>query len=90
MGRSEERANGVLEKLRMASAEAHRRKSATGKSQAQDDHTFFQADLSKTEEVQRVAGAIADKAGEGGVDWLVMTQGEQSSGRGAISSMRLD
>ncbi|EST04697.1 Short-chain dehydrogenase/reductase SDR [Kalmanozyma brasiliensis GHG001] len=71
VGRNENKANEVLIQLRAASAEAARR--ASSKSTA--EHQFFQADLSSTAGVKKAASEISSKAGRGGVDYLIETQG---------------
>lgn len=86
VGRSQEKADGVLDRLRQASAEAERRRSMNSGAQskgggAAEDHSFFQADLSKAAEVKRVAEDIASKAGERGIDHLFECQGGPPTGR---------
>lgn len=77
IGRNEERGKAILDQLRLASAEGHRRRQPNAESGSDNaaPHEFFSADLSKVEDVKRVAGEIATKAGEGGVDWLIEAQG---------------
>ncbi|PWN53818.1 NAD(P)-binding protein [Violaceomyces palustris] len=83
IGRNEAKASDVLNTLCQASAEAARRRGLdpgvageSGKSM----HEFFKADLSLTSEVKRVAGEVAEKAGKGGIDWLIETQGGPPNG----------
>ncbi|CAO1625317.1 unnamed protein product [Parajaminaea phylloscopi] len=81
IGRSEDKAHAVLDQLRLASAEARRRQ---GKSASGDDghgHDFFQADLSKVEDIKRVADLIASRAGTEGIDYLIETQGGPPTGK---------
>ncbi|TKY87833.1 hypothetical protein EX895_003414 [Sporisorium graminicola] len=79
IGRNESKANQVLEQLRSASAEASRRAAVNGSlassSSGAAEHQFFQADLSSTAGVKRVAAEISGKAGKGGIDYLIETQG---------------
>ncbi|SJX62442.1 uncharacterized protein SRS1_13291 [Sporisorium reilianum f. sp. reilianum] len=77
IGRNESKANQVLEQLRNASAEAARRAAVNGGSASSGsaEHQFFQADLSSTSGVKKVAAEISSKAGKGGIDYLIETQG---------------
>lgn len=77
IGRNETKANEVLEQLRKASAEAQRRAASNsrGSRSSEWDHHFFQADLSSTAGVTKVAQEISEKAGKGGIDYLIETQG---------------
>lgn len=79
VGRSEQKAHAVLDQLRLASAEAHRRNGKT-ESGAPNDHTFFRADLSSVEDIKRVSSEISSKAGKEGIDYLFETQGGPPSG----------
>ena len=82
IGRNESKANEVLAKLEQASAEAVRRK--TGSPPASTElgkHAFFQADLSLAQEVKRVADEVSEKAGKGGIDYLIETQGGPPNGK---------
>lgn len=100
VGRNEQKANSVLEQLRLASAEAHRRKQPAGavavdskQDRGTAEHDFFQADLSKVEDIERVAGEIQKKAGSDGIDWLIETQGESReglTGRADLSKLTLN
>lgn len=72
IGRNEDKAKEVLKQLEQASAEARRR---AGSSAEASQHEFFQADLSSPAGVSKVANRIADKAGKGGIDYLIETQG---------------
>ncbi|ETS59663.1 hypothetical protein PaG_06592 [Moesziomyces aphidis] len=72
IGRNEAKASEVLEQLRLASAEAARRANTAT---AHTDHHFFQADLSSTAGVNKVAQAVTAKAGSRGIDYLIETQG---------------
>ncbi|CDU26113.1 uncharacterized protein SPSC_06280 [Sporisorium scitamineum] len=74
VGRNESKANQVLEQLRKASAEACRRAAVNGTSSSAD-HQFFQADLSSIAGVKKIASEIISKAGKGGIDYLIETQG---------------
>lgn len=78
IGRGEQKAKSVLDQLRLASAEAHRR---NGKTNASSDHQFFQADLRRVEDIERVANDIKKRAGSKGIDYLVETQGGPPNGR---------
>lgn len=83
VGRSEDKAEALLEKLRAASDEAERRRS-TPQQQAQADHAFFKADLSSVKENHRIAAEISRRAGSRGVDWLFECQGECAGARERI------
>ncbi|EPQ28908.1 uncharacterized protein PFL1_03709 [Pseudozyma flocculosa PF-1] len=82
VGRNAEKASQVIEQLDKASAEAQRRRtinSSPSSSKPSDDagskHAFFQADLSTTSGIKDVADKISQKAGKGGIDYLIETQG---------------
>lgn len=82
VGRSEQRAAAMLEKLNAASEEAQRRRKQNAALQSKTleaDHAFFRADLSDMKEVHRVAAEIKGRAGERGIDWLFESQGELAS-----------
>ncbi|CAO1635098.1 unnamed protein product [Sympodiomycopsis kandeliae] len=82
IGRNPSNGKAVLDQLRLASAEGHRRRHPNdeSKSAVENPHEFFSADLSKVEDVHRVALEIASKAGPDGVDYLVETQGGPPTG----------
>lgn len=76
IGRNEQKANEVLETLRKASAEAQRRAASSSSSgSTAAEHQFFKADLSSPAGVKFVADAVTNKAGKGGIDYLIETQG---------------
>lgn len=78
IGRNESKAKDVLDLLHKASAEASRRAAASSDSKTASttaDHQFFQADLSSASGVKQVASQISAKAGKGGIDYLIATQG---------------
>ncbi|KAN0063184.1 hypothetical protein ACQY0O_004348 [Thecaphora frezii] len=75
VGRNEQKAKEVLEQLERATAEVHRRRSLSTDPADIKKHQFFQADLSTTSGVQKVADEVGRAAGAGGIDYLVETQG---------------
>ncbi|KAJ1035735.1 hypothetical protein NDA13_000395 [Ustilago tritici] len=75
IGRNEEKANEVLETLRKASAEAQRRLATSSPTSHNAEHEFFKADLSSPTALKSVASDITSKAGKGGIDYLIETQG---------------
>lgn len=78
MGRSDTKAHAVLDQLRLASAEASRRKCAKDVGY---EHNFFKGDLSKVEDIKRIAQEIHSKAGKRGIDYLIETQGGPPTGK---------
>lgn len=88
VGRNETKANEVLETLRKASAEAQRRATVNGSSTSGSgqDHLFFKADLGSTAGVKTVASEITAKAGRGGIDYLIETQGGPPHGSIELNS----
>lgn len=83
IGRNTSRGEAVLDQLRLASAEGHRRRNPSAESpdSSSNPHLFFSADLSNVEDTKRVAQEIASKAGKNGVDYLIETQGGPPTGR---------
>ncbi len=70
VGRNESKATEVLDLLSKALCRSVSRRRASTKSPAGSaEHHFFQADLSSTSGVKKVAKEITDKAGKGGVDY---------------------
>lgn len=77
IGRNEAKAGEVMETLRKASLEAQRR----AKSDTPAEHEFFKADLSSPASVKKIAEEVSSKAGKGGIDYLIETQGGPPHGR---------
>ncbi|PWN36156.1 NAD(P)-binding protein [Meira miltonrushii] len=99
VGRSEERGAEVVKKLQQAALEGARRRSINTKEAEEisktggttnKDFTFFKADLSDVQEINRVAAEIAKRAGKGGVDWLFESQGGPPTGNSPDTPAGID
>lgn len=98
VGRSEERGAEVVKKLQQAALEGARRRSINSKEEelskngatTSKDFTFFKADLSDVQEINRVAAEIAKRAGRGGVDWLFESQGGPPTGNSPETPAGID
>lgn len=96
IGRSEERGQEVIKKLQQAALEGARRRSENKEEASKTagttnkDFTFFRADLSDVQEINRVAAEIAKRAGKGGVDWLFESQGGPPTGNAPDTPAGID
>lgn len=71
VGRSEERGNAVLERLRAVARE---------RPDSKQQFEFLKADLSTLETIKQTASQIQKKVGADGLDYLLMTQGGPPNG----------
>jgi len=79
IGRNEVKAEELIDKLKLASAEASRRREQNGNKSngsAEPDHQFIKADLSDVDELKRLVQDVRKKAGDRGIDWLIECQGQ--------------